>query len=337
MRGGRRTSISALFGPAFATRLDHADVFPGRSAARVRPDLPQHARRGGARAADLRLRPEPQRGRNGRSAIASTSCCAAATRPRRSGRNGEKLIPTPSQTVGPFFHLGARPAGMGRSDRRRRRGASASRSKAGCSTATARRCRDAMIEMWQANAAGRYDHPDDTQDEGRSIRISAASAASRPDRTALPLRTIKPGPVPGRGNALQAPHINVSVFARGLLKQLVTRIYFRRRAERTRRSGAQPHRRSRARARPSSPRRPRCGPADLPLRLILQGKGETVLRVVSSCCPTDQKKNVVLGLDPRIHCALSEGHLSICTMIMGPRVKPEGDNEIKEAHDDRSC
>jgi len=38
--------------------------------------------------------------------------------------------------------------------------------------------------------------------------------------------TIRPGPVPGRGNAQQAPHINVAVFARGMLKQLVTRIYF---------------------------------------------------------------------------------------------------------------
>jgi protocatechuate 3,4-dioxygenase alpha subunit len=38
--------------------------------------------------------------------------------------------------------------------------------------------------------------------------------------------TVKPGPVPGRGNALQAPHINIALFARGLLKHLYTRIYF---------------------------------------------------------------------------------------------------------------
>jgi protocatechuate 3,4-dioxygenase alpha subunit len=37
---------------------------------------------------------------------------------------------------------------------------------------------------------------------------------------------VKPGAVPGRGNALQAPHINVCVFARGLLKQVTTRLYF---------------------------------------------------------------------------------------------------------------
>ena len=38
--------------------------------------------------------------------------------------------------------------------------------------------------------------------------------------------TIRPGAVPGRGNALQAPHIAMTIFARGLLKHLVTRIYF---------------------------------------------------------------------------------------------------------------
>ena len=40
------------------------------------------------------------------------------------------------------------------------------------------------------------------------------------------LTTIRPGPVPGRGNNLQAPHLAVAIFARGLLKQLFTRIYF---------------------------------------------------------------------------------------------------------------
>jgi protocatechuate 3,4-dioxygenase alpha subunit len=38
--------------------------------------------------------------------------------------------------------------------------------------------------------------------------------------------TVKPGAVPGRGGAMQAPHLNVSVFARGLLRRLITRLYF---------------------------------------------------------------------------------------------------------------
>ena len=51
-------------------------------------------------------------------------------------------------------------------------------------------------------------------------------AAATDARGAFRFHTIKPGPVPGVDGALQAPHINVSIFARGLLKRLVTRIYF---------------------------------------------------------------------------------------------------------------
>src|SRR5207249_11639478 len=52
----------------------------------------------------------------------------------------------------------------------------------------------------------------------------AISPLPLPD--ALPIFTVKPAPVPGRGNALQAPHINVALFARGLLRPLYPRLYF---------------------------------------------------------------------------------------------------------------
>ena len=86
---------------------------------------------------------------------------------------------------------------------------------------------DAMIELWQANAAGRYDHADDHQDDKpldpnfRGYGRVATDAEGR-----FRIVTIKPGPVPGRGNSLQSPHINLAVFARGLLKHLYTRLYF---------------------------------------------------------------------------------------------------------------
>jgi protocatechuate 3,4-dioxygenase alpha subunit len=86
---------------------------------------------------------------------------------------------------------------------------------------------DAMIEVWQANAAGRYDHPEDLQ-ESKPLDPNFhgfGRVATDPDGR-FRLRTIKPGPVPGSDEASQAPHINVSIFARGLLKRLVTRIYF---------------------------------------------------------------------------------------------------------------
>jgi protocatechuate 3,4-dioxygenase alpha subunit len=85
---------------------------------------------------------------------------------------------------------------------------------------------DALIEIWQANAAGRYAHPEDTQDKPLDPRFRGYGRCATADDGSFRFVTIKPGPVPGRGNSLQAPHINLAIFARGLLKQLCTRLYF---------------------------------------------------------------------------------------------------------------
>ncbi len=86
---------------------------------------------------------------------------------------------------------------------------------------------DGLIEIWQANAAGRYAHPRDDRDDlpledgfggfGRS----ATEADGR-----FEFVTVKPGRVPWPAGGLQAPHLAVGVFARGLLKRVVTRLYF---------------------------------------------------------------------------------------------------------------
>ncbi len=86
---------------------------------------------------------------------------------------------------------------------------------------------DAMIEIWQANAHGRYASLEDPRtdlplDEGF---VGFGRSATTKDGE-FHFRTVKPGRVPGPGNTLQAPHIAVSVFARGMLKRLTTRIYF---------------------------------------------------------------------------------------------------------------
>jgi protocatechuate 3,4-dioxygenase, alpha subunit len=138
----------------------------------------------------------------------------------------QRLIPTPSQTVGPFFHLALdRPdwADLAADRPQGERILIEGRVTDGDGAPVA----DAFLELWQANAAGRYAHPDDTRTEKpldpsfRGFgRVSTAADGS------FRFATIKPGAVPGRGNALQAPHIAVAVFARGLLKQLYTRIYF---------------------------------------------------------------------------------------------------------------
>jgi len=84
---------------------------------------------------------------------------------------------------------------------------------------------DCMIEVWQANAEGKYDHPEDRQDKAIDLGFRGFGRVATDPEGRFHFRTVKPGSVPGRGNTLQAPHISVQVYARGLLKQLFTRIY----------------------------------------------------------------------------------------------------------------
>ena len=83
---------------------------------------------------------------------------------------------------------------------------------------------DALVETWQADAAGRFAHPADDGGRGTSFRGFGRSATDADGRWGV--RTVKPGPVAGVDGRPQAPHIDVSVFSRGLLTRLVTRIYF---------------------------------------------------------------------------------------------------------------
>ena len=86
---------------------------------------------------------------------------------------------------------------------------------------------DCLIEIWQANAAGRYAHAEDARTDvpADSAFIGFGRAASDKDG-GYRFRTIMPGCVPGPGNSLQAPHIALSLMGPGFLKRLVTRIYF---------------------------------------------------------------------------------------------------------------
>src|SRR5271155_4699104 len=122
---------------------------------------------------------------------------------------------TPSQTIGPFF----KPALI----RSGRESLATPKSRGERITIEGRvldgdaaPVSDAMLELWQADADGRYDHRD----------FHGLGRAATDERGCFRFYTIKPGPVPGYGDVLQAPHINLSIFARGLLKRLVTRIYF---------------------------------------------------------------------------------------------------------------
>jgi len=135
-------------------------------------------------------------------------------------------IPTPSQTVGPYFLIGLT--------------AKHSVPKIAGPDAKGERARlsfrvldgdgapidDAMIEVWQANAEGKYRHPDDPQQKSLDPAVNGFGRAGTDDDGACAIETIKPGRVPGPSGVEQAPHLNLALFARGMLHQFYTRVYF---------------------------------------------------------------------------------------------------------------
>jgi protocatechuate 3,4-dioxygenase alpha subunit len=135
-------------------------------------------------------------------------------------------MPTPSQTVGPFFHLGCTDhASVGSLVTAATKG---ERIRLTCSVLDGNGAPvpDAMIEIWQANAEGRYNHPEDLQQKSLDPSFTGFGRLATDENGKCMFETIRPGRVPGNTGTLQAPHINVSVFARGVLKRLPTRIYF---------------------------------------------------------------------------------------------------------------
>lgn len=129
----------------------------------------------------------------------------------------EPLVPTASQTVGPFFAIGLPwedgpfvvPAGTPGSVRLSGRVFDGAGSPVP----------DALIEIWQADAAGRFDHPDDPR--GAVPGFCGFGRCPTAEDGSYSFVTVRPGALPG-----QAPHVNVSVFSRGMVRRLVTRIYF---------------------------------------------------------------------------------------------------------------
>ena len=137
-----------------------------------------------------------------------------------------EYVPTPSATVGPFLHIGltskhsfTRIAGPNTTGER-----------------VCLKCRvfdgegapvdDAMLEIWQANSQGRYNHPDDLQAKTLDADFHGFGRAATDEAGSCEFETIKPGCVPGAQNTVQAPHLNLALYARGILLQLYTRIYF---------------------------------------------------------------------------------------------------------------
>ncbi len=129
------------------------------------------------------------------------------------------LVATPSQTVGPFFHysLTVNPALACMAGARGERIRLAVRVFDGDGAPVP----DAMVELWQADADGKYEHPEDPQDKTPDAALCGFGRAPTGDGGECVFETVRPGRV-----LAQAPHINVIVLARGVLAPLFTRIYF---------------------------------------------------------------------------------------------------------------
>lgn len=129
---------------------------------------------------------------------------------------------TPSQTVGPYFKIG-----LARLSSNNLASADTSGERITIQgrvlDSNGEPVPDAVIEIWQADAAGKYRTSSDSHiNDG----FTGFGRIPTDDAGAFHFTTIRPGGVVEPDGARQAPHINVAVFMRGLLRHLVTRIYF---------------------------------------------------------------------------------------------------------------
>ena len=173
---------------------------------------------------------------------------------------------TPSQTVGPFLSIGLTwsdghlvvPEGSPGAIRI----SGVVRDGAGAPVP------DSVIETWQADADGRFDHPDDPRGASGS-GFGGFGRCPTDGEGRYEIITVKPGAL-GDG---QAPHIDVTVLARGLLDRLVTRIYF---PDETEANAADPLLSSLPPERAATLVAEAAGEGELRFDIRLQGEGETV-------------------------------------------------------------
>jgi protocatechuate 3,4-dioxygenase, alpha subunit len=135
------------------------------------------------------------------------------------------LLLTASQTIGPYLHIGTtwldtpdlvRPGVTGQRITVQGRMLDGDGKPVG----------DGLVEIWQANAHGKLAHPEDRRELPQEAGFRGWGRVPTDKEGRFRFSTIRPGRVPGPGGSLQAPHIAVTVFGRGLTKQLLSRIYF---------------------------------------------------------------------------------------------------------------
>jgi protocatechuate 3,4-dioxygenase alpha subunit len=153
-------------------------------------------------------------------------------------RTLDYLPETPSQTAGPYVHIGLIPHQAGFDIFERpfgnvlagpRTQGERIRIEGRVLDGLGEPCRDILVEIWQANAAGRYNHPDDPQ-SGKALDADFRGwgrAGTDFETGIFTFETVKPGAVIGRsGHRPMAPHVNLWLAARGINIGLATRLYF---------------------------------------------------------------------------------------------------------------
>jgi protocatechuate 3,4-dioxygenase alpha subunit len=132
---------------------------------------------------------------------------------------------TPFQTVGPFFDFGlvipngevvAEPAAAGLHIT----------IEGVVRDAAGNPLPDALIEVWQADASGKYRNPAERHNTSTDPAFDGFGRVATDDGGKFLFKTVMPGRVPGPDGRLQAPHVAVGVLARGIQTRLITRIYF---------------------------------------------------------------------------------------------------------------
>ncbi|MBH1974585.1 MAG: protocatechuate 3,4-dioxygenase subunit alpha [Rhodobacteraceae bacterium] len=146
------------------------------------------------------------------------------------------LPETPSQTAGPYVHIGLAPGAAGFNIFDRELGTDIAGPEAAGERihveglvidGTGAPVKDVLIEVWQADADGIYPHPEDPRGGGAAPQFRGWGRVITDFETGLwAFDTIKPGAVPGRMGRTQAPHLNLWIVARGINIGLNTRLYF---------------------------------------------------------------------------------------------------------------
>jgi protocatechuate 3,4-dioxygenase, alpha subunit len=131
---------------------------------------------------------------------------------------------TPSQTVGPFFSIGF--AWLECADWTGTASGARITIRGRVLDGDGKPVPDAVLEIWQADSEGRYAHPSDASNPPSDKNFFGFGRVPVNDQGGFRFTTIRPGQVPGPNGERQSPHLAVSLFMRGLLRRLITRVYF---------------------------------------------------------------------------------------------------------------